>query len=267
MSVRQYIGARYVPRFSTVNGGVWDNSYSYEALEIVKYGNDYYTSKIPVPTGVAITNTDYWVLTGNYNGAIAGLDDRLATAENNIININEDIDDINDDVSTLQAKTDYYTPEMFGAKGDGVADDTQAFVDAISAMRSVNKSLMLSGNYIITSDIVVNVSGAVITSIGGNEVRPKLIMTNGARLKFTSIGSTLSNILISGTSTETHEVLVEYDGLDSANPYPPNIDGNILNCTLSSATNLIKVKGRSLKINNTLLSTSRICIDIIPADS
>lgn len=84
MSVRQYIGARYVPRFSTVNDGVWDNSYSYEALEIVKYGNDYYTSKKPVPTGVAITNTEYWALTGNYNGAIAGLDTRLTSAENDI---------------------------------------------------------------------------------------------------------------------------------------------------------------------------------------
>ena len=84
MSVRQYIGARYVPRFSPINGGVWDNSYSYEALEIVKYGNDYYTSKIPVPVGTAITNTTYWVKTGDYNGAISGLDSRVTNIENDI---------------------------------------------------------------------------------------------------------------------------------------------------------------------------------------
>lgn len=77
MSVREYVGARYVPKFSNNNNGDWDNTYSYEALEIVKYGNDYYTAKIPVPVGIAITNTDYWVLTGNYNGAISNLQDEI----------------------------------------------------------------------------------------------------------------------------------------------------------------------------------------------
>lgn len=95
MSVRQYIGARYVPRFSTVNDGVWDNSYTYEALEIVKYGNDYYTSKKPVPTGVAITNTEYWVLTGNYNGAIGNLQEQID-------DITQDVSDIEDTIEAMQ---------------------------------------------------------------------------------------------------------------------------------------------------------------------
>ena len=82
MAVRQYIGARYVPKFSEHNGGDWDNSYTYEALEVVKYGNDYYTAKKPVPTGIAITNTAYWVLTGNYNGAISNLQDQIDTINN-----------------------------------------------------------------------------------------------------------------------------------------------------------------------------------------
>lgn len=92
MSVRQYVGARYVPRFSPVNGGVWDNSYSYEALEIVKYGNDYYTSKKPVPTGVAISNTEYWVLTGNYNGAIANLDDKIDAVDTKVDAVDDKVD-------------------------------------------------------------------------------------------------------------------------------------------------------------------------------
>lgn len=70
---RQYIGARYVPKFSDINGGVWDNTYTYEPLEIVQYGLDFYTSKKRVPTGVAITNSDYWALTGQYNANIAQL--------------------------------------------------------------------------------------------------------------------------------------------------------------------------------------------------
>lgn len=81
MAVTEYIGARYVPKFSDINGGDWDNTYSYEPLEIVKNGNDYYTSKKPVPIGAAISDTTYWALTGNYNGAIASLTARVAAVE------------------------------------------------------------------------------------------------------------------------------------------------------------------------------------------
>ena len=45
MSVQTYVGARYVPKFSDLNGGDWDNQYSYEALEIVKNGNDYFVKR------------------------------------------------------------------------------------------------------------------------------------------------------------------------------------------------------------------------------
>lgn len=88
---RQYIGARYVPKFSDINGGVWDNTYTYEAMEIVKHGNDYYTSKKPVPTGIAITNTDYWVLTGNYSGAISQLDEKITALDEELSSVNSDL--------------------------------------------------------------------------------------------------------------------------------------------------------------------------------
>lgn len=81
---RQYIGARYVPKFSDINGGVWNNAYSYEPLEIVKHGNDFYTSKKPVPTGIDITNTEYWVKTGDYNGAIIAVNERIDDVQKQI---------------------------------------------------------------------------------------------------------------------------------------------------------------------------------------
>lgn len=69
MSTRQYIGARYVPKFA--NPIEWDSARSYEALEIVTYLGTSYTSKKNVPAGTAITNTTYWVATGNYNAQVA----------------------------------------------------------------------------------------------------------------------------------------------------------------------------------------------------
>lgn len=66
MAVRQYIGARYVPKFD----GEWSASKIYEPLTVVGYQNGSYTSKKSVPAGIVPTDTEYWVLTGNYNGQI-----------------------------------------------------------------------------------------------------------------------------------------------------------------------------------------------------
>lgn len=68
MATRQYIGARYVPKFA--DPVEWDNVRSYEALTIVTHLGNSFTSKIPVPAGVDIGNTSYWVNTGNYNAQV-----------------------------------------------------------------------------------------------------------------------------------------------------------------------------------------------------
>ena len=75
MANNVYIGMRYVPKFI----GNWDSSMQtvYEPLNIVMYNNSTYTSKQEVPTGINITNTDYWVLTGNYNGQITNLQNQI----------------------------------------------------------------------------------------------------------------------------------------------------------------------------------------------
>ena len=66
MATRQYIGARYVPQIM----GEWDKNRGYEALSIVTYLNTSYTSKKTVPVGIEISNSEYWVATGNYNAQV-----------------------------------------------------------------------------------------------------------------------------------------------------------------------------------------------------
>lgn len=81
---RQYIGSRYVPIFGRVGEAScdWDNTGDYEPLTIVLYQGNSYTSRQFVPAGADINNTDYWVLTGNFNAQVEQYRLRLVDVEN-----------------------------------------------------------------------------------------------------------------------------------------------------------------------------------------
>lgn len=100
MANNVYIGSRYVPVFD----GDWDSTKTYESLTIVNYNGGSYTSKRTVPAGTLPTNTSYWVLTGNYNGQIAALQ--------------QDIADINSDIDDLDTKIDHVNDEIYIVIGD-----------------------------------------------------------------------------------------------------------------------------------------------------
>lgn len=63
---RQYVGARYVPKIM----GEWNKALQYEALSVVTYKGNSFTSKVPVPANIDISNQSYWVNTGNYNAQV-----------------------------------------------------------------------------------------------------------------------------------------------------------------------------------------------------
>lgn len=77
MATRQYIGARYVPKF----GGSWNINTAYEPLTIVQDANgNSYTSKVKVPAGIQLSNTNYWYQSANFNAQIEQLRDDVQTA-------------------------------------------------------------------------------------------------------------------------------------------------------------------------------------------
>ena len=136
---RQYVGARYVPKIM----GEWDKALQYEALSVVTYMGNSFTSKVPVPVNVDITNESYWVNTGNYNAQI---------------------DEYRKDVNIISNKVDaipYITPIMFGANGTGLTDDTDAILTAIAYANTSRKILVFDKVYLINKELTIN-SGANI---------------------------------------------------------------------------------------------------------
>lgn len=97
--VKQYVGARYVPKFASPLD--WAAGTSYEALTIVTFNNASYTSKIQVPptVGNPANNPKYWALTGNYNAQVEQYRQEAVKAKEDADKATEDVVKVKEDVT------------------------------------------------------------------------------------------------------------------------------------------------------------------------
>lgn len=137
-----YIGARYVPKFSDTPGSEWDNSIQYEPLTIVLYQGNSYTSKTFVPVGIDIENATYWAETGNYNS-------QVEQYRQDVLNYKNIVDSY---IDTLQNKP-FINILSFGAKGDGITDDTSIIQNALDTLLPI---YFPPGTYLVSEDLNFN---------------------------------------------------------------------------------------------------------------
>lgn len=175
----QYIGSRYVPLFADPTE--WNNTRTYEPLTIVLHEGNSYTSRQFVPMGVELTNTDYWLETGNYNAQLeqyrrTALQRNFETVEamtnanylalGNIANtlgyhtsddggaasyiITQDgtadgynVIALDNGLYANLVYTGNWTFEMFGAYGDGTHDDTSAITTALEYIEALTSDITI----------------------------------------------------------------------------------------------------------------------------
>jgi hypothetical protein len=113
---RQYVGARYVPKVM----GEWNKALQYEALSIVTYAGNSFTSKVPVPANIDISNKTYWVNTGNYNAQVEAYRQDVARLENDLNN--EIINRKNDTKDNILWIGDSYSVNYSHKLPNGVRD-------------------------------------------------------------------------------------------------------------------------------------------------
>lgn len=123
MSVKEYIGARYIPVFydDGEGGANWDINDKYEPLTIVTYNGNSYTSRQYVPEGTQITNTRYWLQTGNWNSQIEAY-------RQEVLQFSDDIDAAQAAANAAQTAADaaQSTANSADAKADQAGDDIDA---------------------------------------------------------------------------------------------------------------------------------------------
>lgn len=132
MTVREYIGARYVPLFM----GDWDNTETYEPLSVVTYQGNSYTSRQYVPTGIDIDNETYWAETGNYNA-------QIEQYRSDVQNLSNDVSDLSE---LIKSKANVMT---YGATPDTSELSWQNIIN--SCIENGNGVYFPNGNWIIDS--------------------------------------------------------------------------------------------------------------------
>lgn len=144
MANRQYVGARYVPKFATPVE--WDNVRQYEALTIVTHLGNSFTSKKPVPAGVDIGNAEYWANTGNYN-------EQIATYQSQVMELSTGVSPLINRAIYADNPGNNLKPVI----ADGVTDNSDALAAIVNYAQSNNIPVILPHGVIkITKQIEVN---------------------------------------------------------------------------------------------------------------
>lgn len=147
MATRQYIGARYVPKFYTnsVDGSTaWESNVVYDPLIYVTLTNGHmYISKkqVPATVGIPSENTEYWLDVGSYNGISE--------------EIQQEIDEI---VANIGDMSNLPYPIF-----DNIVDTLDALKDDVDAALDSAAGRVLKRKYAIITDSYGGTFGGTIT--------------------------------------------------------------------------------------------------------
>lgn len=159
------VGPRVTPNF--VKPSLWSALTTYHFFDAVHdaAGASYVAIKPEVPAGTELTDEGYWFLWADPNSQFADLSELVKTFNGRITQNTADIsantaniEKNASDISSINKKVaPFVTPEQFGAKGDGVTDDTEAFKAAIDSGKAI---ILTAGKTykIATIELTKNVS-------------------------------------------------------------------------------------------------------------
>lgn len=174
MAIREYIGARYVPRFT----GLYDATTAYEPLDVVDNGmGTCYIARIPTPPNTPLTDTTYWFLYGASSGAI--------------INLQNQVNGIVSDIAQMNTNT--YVMHETG-------DDTARDNELVTALTTYDRILFDGGDFYFNGNIDIP-NGRKLEGLGvGSRIHAKI---NGGYIFNIGNNVELESLSFIGTLTTT----------------------------------------------------------------
>ena len=222
-----YVGQRYVPKIM----GDWDNSKTYEPLTIVQYQGNSFTSRQYVPTGVEITNEEYWASTGNYNAQIEQYRQDVRNLENDVNNFYGEVIEAREGKDTLNERLASDKKRIELTPDDFEGTDLEKIQKAYDyAVDNEVRTIHLNRKYDLTG-------GSVILK-SGNFVAPIIHFIHGGLTK-QDAGYMFTRSEDDGNNTNSPIFTnVQFNGNASATCYVINADKMIrsqfINCAFDS---------------------------------
>lgn len=144
--VREYIGARYVPKFA--DPVEWDIDSTYEPLMMVQYQGETYMTKQYVPADIPLPNVgsgqesnDYWVHMSNWNAQVEGYREEVLRYADEVQTFDSRIDTLEDDLPTSSFDSTNTVAAAINALGDVLPassfDSTNTIAAAISDLGDI----------------------------------------------------------------------------------------------------------------------------------
>lgn len=242
---RQYVGARYVPKIM----GEWNKALQYEALSIVTYLGNSFTSKVAVPVNIDITNTDYWVNTGNYNAQVEAYREEALEAKQLANNTNADLQAFKENQTStnneFNNKIDLTTSALNGLKNVVFDGDTPSVItvaksggrfhtisEAITfakgyCSRNNRVTILIYGGVYNESIVLTKNQGIDLIGIGMPEIVSDEAYPNGAAYIY---GDTyIEGIFFHSTSKSAYAF-----HLDGSTDTSAGVVINVVNCKFKS---------------------------------
>ena len=148
-----YVGHRYVPKIM----GDWDKTQIYEPLTIVQYQGNSFTSRQFVPSGIEITDEEYWASTGNYNAQIEYYRQEVRDVQSEVEN---ELNSFDERLSNV----------VIQVKSSG-GDDTESLNAALDEASALNGSVYLPDNDYKVS-LIKTIDNAKIIGNGETVLKP-----------------------------------------------------------------------------------------------
>lgn len=101
MALKVYIGARYTPKFE----GEWKANKEYAALSVVYTNNKSYVSRKTVPAGTAVTESEYWSESADWNAQVEQYNQNVTEYKGEVDLYKKNVDTYTKQVNQFYADT------------------------------------------------------------------------------------------------------------------------------------------------------------------
>lgn len=123
MALKVYIGARYTPKFE----GEWKANKEYAALSVVYYNNKSYVSRKTVPAGTAVTETEFWVESADWNAQVEQYNQNVTQYKAQVDLYNKNVETYTKQVNEFYADTLH----SYETRDEMIADTTIKLGDTL----------------------------------------------------------------------------------------------------------------------------------------